>query len=359
MSDIQQQSQFQPEDFFQSYCQYCQRLDLLDMLNDAVTIVHAETGNVLFMNEKACRMYRYSAEEFEQLHVTDLADDVPQAVLAKEAEIKAAGENGLVYTAHHRRKNGEIMTVEVNSRALQLHGTPIIASLVRDVSASRQVQNDVQLAAAIQRSFLSQDQVQDWFVARTLYFPKNLVSGDLFNYVWLPEKNRITGYILDIMGHGMATALQATALHVLIGQTLNNDLALADKLHVLNSQAAAFFAEDSFAAALLFTIDQETRTLTYASAGINHFLISEDGQVQTILAPGCFLGVAAEMAFEENTIPLRPGQSVYFLTDGLMELLPSPRQMPGDFDAMVDYLTAQAQDMRRHDDASALCLLMK
>ena len=360
MSHFHQRDYVQPDEFFKSHCYYCQRLDLMDMLNDAVTIVHAQSGMIIFMNEKACNLYGYSAEEYNRLHVTELAEDSAEAVLKQLALVKESGENGLEYTSHHRKKSGEMVTVEVNSRSLLLHGTPIYASIIRDLTPTMQVQGEVQLASIIQRGFLPADCHHPLFSVATLYYPSNIVSGDLFDYKWQQEKNCISGYIIDIMGHGVATALQASALRVLFHQMLDSEMSLTDRLRWINSQTMHYFAEDAFAAALLFNINLETGAVTCASAGINYFMISNGTEVEVVSAPGCFLGITPTADFDEITLTCGSGYSLCFLTDGLMDLIPEDRGLiPGRFDEMVDYLVVRAVGEKRYDDASALCLLIK
>ncbi len=360
MSHFHHRDDFRSSEFFKSHCYYCQRLDLMDMLNDAVTIIHAESGMIIFMNEKACHLYGYSAEEYSSLHVTELVEDSAEQVLEKLAQVKESGENGLVYTSHHRKKSGEMVTVEVNSRSLLLHGTPIYASIIRDLTPTMQVQGEVQLASIIQRGFLPADCNNSFFSVATLYYPSNIVSGDLFDYKWHQEKNTISGYIIDIMGHGVATALQASALRVLFHQMLDSEMSLANRLRWINSQTIHYFAEDAFAAALLFSVNLETGTLTCASAGINHFMISNGIEVEVVSAPGCFLDITPTADFDEITLTCGSGYSLCFLTDGLMDLVPEDRGLiPGRFAEMVDYLATRSMGGKRHDDASALCLWIK
>jgi len=348
------------EEFFKTYCQYCQRLDLMDMLNDAVVITAASNGMIVFMNKKACHMYGYSAQEYEQMPFAGLVEDVTPTVENRFEQVAASGDAGLTYIAHHLRKSGEIFTVEVSTRFLKLHGTPIFAALIRDITVNMQVQNEVQLASMIQKGFLPADLENELFSLKTIYYPQNYVSGDLYDYKWQKNTNQIYGYVIDIMGHGVATALQASALRVLFGQAVETESSLTEKLSWVNRQAMSYFAEGSFAAALLFVIDTEKKELSYASAGIHHFLSSDGEDVQVVTTPGLFLGIYSDALYTEHTMYFDGEHSFCFLTDGLMELLPqTPAEMPSEFEQLVSYLEAKTHDSRRHDDASALCMYIK
>jgi hypothetical protein len=54
------------------------------------------------------------------------------------------------------------------------------------------------------------------------------VSGDIYGYEWDKDNNILYAYIIDVMGHGIATAMQTSALRVLFQQAVGMNTSLAE-----------------------------------------------------------------------------------------------------------------------------------
>ncbi|MFL5758355.1 MAG: PAS domain S-box protein [Thermomicrobiales bacterium] len=97
-------------------------------------VVDLETLGFLAVNDAALHLYGYTRDVFLGLKLTDIrpSDDVP-AILAKIAEVSSQGfdEAGLW---RHRKRNGELITVEVTSHALDFEGRAARLALINDVS---------------------------------------------------------------------------------------------------------------------------------------------------------------------------------------------------------------------------------
>ena len=338
---------------FNSFCAYCERLTLFDMLNDAIVIATAESGAVLFMNERACHMYGYSLDEAKRLALADLA--APGLGLAL-AEIVAAGAAGVVFTAVRRRKDGELFTVGVSARQLRLHGTEVVALIERDVTPDLAAREELALAGKVQRSMLPPDFANHWVAAEGIFQPHRHVSGDFYDYRWFEDERVLCGYVADVMGHGLATALQTSALRVLLGRALDKGGLPGRQLTWANALAADCCADDAFAAAIMFAVDFDKGLLRFASAGINHFIVCRDGVYSVERAPGLFLGIDPAEEFAEYSVPLTAGSGFVFLSDGLFELLPAGAGAFPPWSRMALWLRALAGGTGRRDDAAALCI---
>lgn len=222
---------------------------------------------------------------------------------------------------------------------------------------NEQLKKDFLLAAKLQRELLSPDLDNSQLTIRTIYEPYQIVSGDFFNYVWNSKTNNLFGYILDITGHGMATALQLSALNVFFREAINKGMDGQNILAWVNDKVCDYFPEEYFAGAMYYELDFEEMKMTYAVGGINLFLASSPSLSGVIKTPGSLLGIDKSLTFEQYTIPIQKGDCFYFLSDGLFELLEEniPTVLE-DFKATVEILRKTAMDKRRWDDASAVCL---
>jgi PAS domain-containing protein/anti-sigma regulatory factor (Ser/Thr protein kinase) len=228
------------------------------------------------------------------------------------------------------------------------------------VRQERSLIQDARLANRIQHALLPQAAKSEHFDLRTLYHPYRYISGDLYYMDWRQENQVLRCYLIDVTGHGLATALHTSAINVLLHEVNDLDLPLADQLNWLNRQTARYFEDAAFAAALIFEIDLTMHQLRYACAGIPEFWLSSAYHSGPQQAKGMFLGIDAKETYESHSIALAPGDCLYFMTDGLTDLLRQRSDPPlADFNAMLANLTALSESAECRDDATALCVKIR
>lgn len=222
------------------------------------------------------------------------------------------------------------------------------------------LRHDLQLAGKIQRGFLPKPFLTEFMEINTVFEPYQHVSGDVFDYVWDEQRKIMSGYIIDVMGHGIGTALQTAALRVLCRQAMEKNLSPRAKLTWINREAMPYFAEDSFAAAIYFEFDLEKNVLKYSAAGINYFLAVDGKKQQVVSIPGPYLGITTEIEFEEHELAFTPGNCFYFMSDGLFDLMGAEDTVDSmTYRAAVNFLRLLTKSSKRRDDASALCIHVK
>lgn len=262
----------------------------------------------------------------------------------------------------NKRKNGEIYPEWLNIHAVRNEKSILThyVAIFRDITEDMEIRKEVQLAGQIQRNILRSDFVHEKLKMKSIYQPYQHLSGDYYDYRW-DEKNQILkGFLFDVMGHGVATALQVSALRVLFRMVVGRKIPLSEKVEWMNQEAKSVLPEDSFAAGIFFDIDLNQRKLSYVMAGINHFLFySGEGEqpgIKVLSQPGIFLGISEHAEFEEHECPLKEGDGMVFLTDGFYDLIQEkecPLQVMNHQSLMtwLDTLT-EAKNLR--DDATAL-----
>lgn len=109
---------------------------LFEQSPDSVVIVDPENGRIVEFNDVACRLLGYSPEEFGALRLQDIqAFDSPRLVVDRLRRILDDGRD--TCETLHRTKNGEIRTVIVSSRLIELSGMALVQSFFHDVTELR------------------------------------------------------------------------------------------------------------------------------------------------------------------------------------------------------------------------------
>jgi sigma-B regulation protein RsbU (phosphoserine phosphatase) len=149
--------------------------------------------------------------------------------------------------------------------------------------------------------------------------PAEWTGGDYFDYIPL-EDGGLLLVIADVSGHGIGPAILMSETRVLLRSLATQYDSPGELLNHANRFLAADVESGRFVTMFLAHICPQRGVLTYAGAGHNAYLMSAEGQVQTL--PGCCppLGAAAELnARSSPPIELTPGNVLLLVTDGVLE----------------------------------------
>jgi len=219
----------------------------------------------------------------------------------------------------------------------------------------REMEQELALATQVQQALLSEVPQAAEFAIETLFAPAGFVSGDLYHLEWHESIRTLRGYLLDITGHGLASALQTAAVNVLLHEVMDlpEKLSVSGQLEWLNQRIFHYIDETSFAAAIAFEIDFARGRLCYSSAGITDFLLNWE----RISTPGLFLGIDRKERYETSYLPFAAGDTVCFMTDGITDVLTSEERW-GKVTArdICGRFRGKRQATRLKDAATALCI---
>lgn len=217
------------------------------------------------------------------------------------------------------------------------------------------------LTGKVQADFLPPELSNETFEIKTIYKPSEYVSGDFFHYIWDMENKKLYGYLIDVMGHGLDTALHTSHIHVLFEQAAHkHNLSLAEKVKWVNHESIKFLTNETFATGICFEFTFPTSSLKFVSCGINHFIASTSELTGLITVEGGFLGIMESMPFEEYEMPFQSGNYFSFLTDGLLDHFDGDQlKSPTSFQETYEMLETLSTSTIISDDASALCINIK
>jgi PAS domain S-box-containing protein len=130
---------------------------IFDMISDGIHIhdvgIDGRPGKFIEVNKVACRMLQYTREELLEHSpldfVTEYHSRPPEEIFD---ELISTGH--AIFETEHRRKDGTIIPVEVNTNVVTLQGKRVVVSVVRDITERKRVeevlrQNQIELANAM------------------------------------------------------------------------------------------------------------------------------------------------------------------------------------------------------------------
>ena len=197
----------------------------------------------------------------------------------------------------------------------------------RDALASRDklvaLQNELDVASGIQKSILPTvfPASNDYQVYANMEPARN-VGGDFFDVVRL-ENDRVGLAIADVSDKGVPAAL-----FMMSSRTWMKGAAISSpEPSLVLEEVNALLHEDNetqmFVTVLYAVYEPETGEFTYASGGHDApLLVRSDGSSELLpLTGGIALGIIPNLEYTQNTVTLRPGETLILYTDGVTEAM--------------------------------------
>src|SRR6185369_6261389 len=180
---------------------------------------------------------------------------------------------------------------------------------------------NLELAKRIQTLSLEQDLPKDDRVDfASFYLPHDMIGGDYFAIRQLDD-DHYGFFLADVMGHGVAAALQTMHLSSLWSRYYRTLAHPAEFARLLNRSLCRIVKDESFATAICGILDASRKVVRIASAGAPPLvLVRADGKTREVPAQGLPFGMIAGAGYDEIEFECDSGDCLLIYTDGAVEI---------------------------------------
>lgn len=195
-------------------------------------------------------------------------------------------------------------------------------------------ERDIDQASEIQRSFIKTEfpafPDRNDIDLHAIYKPASGVSGDLFDYFFVNEKQLIFT-IGDVSGKGIPAAFFMSVAQTIIKSNANKETP-RKIVEAANTDLFTNNQHQFFLTLFLGVLNVETGMLTYCNAAHTaSYILKEDGTLIDLdQAHGLPLGLYHDKKYAEAKIQLEKGDCVVLYTDGVTELNDANRLQYGN-----------------------------
>lgn len=192
------------------------------------------------------------------------------------------------------------------------------------------VKDDLEIAARLQADLLPDPIDKKTHAAHGYFQPAQFIAGDAYDYFMLSE-SVFAFYIVDVEGHGTASAMTSFAVHSqltpkldgICGRNLNAYDNHADAVcATVNDLNNNFYNPDSknkYFTMLYGLLDLRAGRLTWCQAGHPALTLYTRGEPIEIGCGGFPVGLLSEPGFEAAEYDIKPGDRLAIYSDGITE----------------------------------------
>lgn len=184
---------------------------------------------------------------------------------------------------------------------------------------NQQITRDLQIARRVQQALVPQGLFRSPRIEiRSAYMPSEALSGDFYDYFLLDDSVYL--FVADVSGHGLPAAILVSLLKSYIHTEADPGTRLSEFMKGLNDFLFSVSLPTQFATAQLFRLDAHGN-LAYSNAAHPPFLLFQRSKRKTTLfeQPSYLLGAMPEMTYDDQTMKVAPGDTLFIYTDGLTD----------------------------------------
>lgn len=224
--------------------------------------------------------------------------------------------------------------------ALRIHNL----ALTEEAAERRHLEEELALARRIQVALLP-DKLPaiPGYAVLGHNVPSKGVSGDFYQVIARKNGDEYVFVIVDVSGKGMAASLLTASLEALSAAPIEDGLSSQAICTKLSRMLHNRTPPEKYATMFLGILTPATGQVQFTNAGHNPaVLLRTNGEHESIAANAPPIGILADVAFEEHSFLLNPGDTLLLYTDGLTEATNPQDDMYG----MERLITAAKQAQR-------------
>jgi len=205
------------------------------------------------------------------------------------------------------------------------------ARLYREILANKSLEEQLNIARMIQRTFLPQEnpRIKNFDIAGT-NIPSQKVGGDYYDFIKIVD-HQLGVAIADVSGKGIPASLIMAAYRASLIAEIRNNYAIRTILQKANRLLNESMYHGTFVTAVYGVLDSKNRIFTFSNAGHNPpLLIRKDGSYEELKEGGLALGIVENASYEERPVYVGPGDMVALYTDGVTEAVSPEGELFGE-----------------------------
>jgi serine phosphatase RsbU (regulator of sigma subunit) len=194
-----------------------------------------------------------------------------------------------------------------------------LSELVATAALKEAIDKELALARRVQQDLLPAEvRARDEVEFATFFEPSAAIGGDYYDILDRPGGG-LAVVIADVSGHGLPAGLRMAMVKSALTILIEDQAKAEDLLRRVHRLVRNRPGERGFVTATVSFFDPASGRLDLTNAGHPPtYLLRAAGGVEELLLPGPALGTF-EGAFGRATVDLAPGDSVVWLSDGIIE----------------------------------------
>jgi PAS domain S-box-containing protein len=320
---------------------------VLEVLNEGVVITN-EHQQILSVNSRFIEMTGISRQDLTGSYASQFYSPQEWDFVARQIDAEFQdGQNRYAFVLP--RKDGSRLPVIISSRVLINSGRKFGIVTFTDISEQARVaeelrssntklrkrqmeiEEDLRLAARVQRSLAPKSLVWNGVSIDSFYQPVHSVGGD-FSLVNSQDGEHMSLLVCDVSGHGIGSALVANRIYSETMGHLRTGMPFIDMFAELNRFLIEEIDAGMFITVAAASIDTHLRRMVFAGAGHPPAMLVRRGQGPLLLeSRSTILGVLPDAVDTTPSLELQlePGDRIILYTDGITEVFNSRGEMLG------------------------------
>lgn len=227
-----------------------------------------------------------------------------------------------------KNRQGEPIHIEYKSIPMiidnQIEGTFVIG---KDITEKERLQTeskkDLELAKVLQNSVLSDPIITSQVSISGEYVPASDIGGDMYTWYQIDE-NRIGVMILDVMGHGVSSALISMSIRSVLQNYIISLQTPSLVMERLNKHFIQLFNHNldmmRFFTAIYFVLDLEKKEIEYVNAGHPPGIVLKKDGTSVLLNSTCLpIGMMEDFTSKSLVLSTEEASNIILFTDGLLD----------------------------------------
>jgi sigma-B regulation protein RsbU (phosphoserine phosphatase) len=212
------------------------------------------------------------------------------------------------------------------------------ARLYRDTAAKNRIEDQLEVARQIQKSFLPATMPKyPGFDMDAINISSEQVGGDYFDFIPIVD-HQLGIPIADVSGKGLPASLIMASFRASLIAEIRNNYAIRTIMRKVNNLICESVERGSFVTAVYGVLDTKNRIFTFTNAGHNPpFILRRTGEVEFLTSGGLILGIMPERQYEERPVQVSAGDILVMYTDGVTDTENDKTEQVG-IDLLVEWV---------------------